>query len=112
MSKKKPNSNGIVYSTDPNYHSGEEPVPEEILTPRQQRLKVRLDSRQRAGKAVTLVEGWIGPGTELEELGRQLKTHCGTGGSVKDGAIIIQGDQRDKVVLWLTGKGFTGTRKI
>lgn len=112
MSKKKPNSSGIVYSTDPNFRPGEEPAPEESLAPRQQRLRVRLDTRQRAGKAVTLVEGWVGPETGLDELGRQLKTHCGTGGSVKDGLIIIQGDQRDKITQWLTGKGFSGTRKI
>ncbi|HXD78954.1 MAG TPA: translation initiation factor [Puia sp.] len=112
MSKKKPNSHGIVYSTDPHFRQEEESVPEERPEPRQQRLKVRLDTRQRAGKAVTFVEGWIGPAADLEEMGRQLKTHCGTGGSVKDGLIIIQGDQRDRVTQWLTGKGFTATRRF
>jgi translation initiation factor 1 len=112
MSKKKPGSNGIVYSTDPDFRPEEELVPEESRTPRQQKLKVRLDTRQRAGKAVTLVEGYAGPAAELEELGRQLKTHCGTGGSVKDGLIIIQGDQREKITAWLISKGFTSTRRI
>ena len=112
MSKKKPGSNGIVYSTDPDFRQEEEPVPQESLGPRQQRLKVRLDTKQRAGKAVTLVEGFIGPDAELEELGRQLKTHCGTGGSVKDGQIIIQGDQREKITVWLVSKGFSSTRRI
>jgi|SRR5580658_8126879 translation initiation factor 1 len=112
MSKKKPTSNGIVYSTDPDFRPEEEPVPQETLENRQQRLKVRLDTKQRAGKAVTLVEGYIGPAGELEELGRRLKTHCGTGGSVKDGLIIIQGDQRDKITAWLISKGFSSTKRI
>jgi translation initiation factor 1 len=112
MSKKKSNNSGIVYSTDPNYRIEEESTPLESLTPKQQKLKVRLDTRQRAGKAVSLVEGFIGPATELDELGRQLKTHCGTGGSVKDGEILVQGDHRDKITQWLIAKGFTATKRI
>jgi len=112
MSKKKSNSNGIVYSTNPDFKIEEESTPEETLTPKQQKLKVRLDTRQRAGKAVTLVEGFIGPADELDNLGRQLKTHCGTGGSVKDGEILVQGDQRDKITQWLIAKGFTATKRI
>jgi len=112
MSKKKANSSGIVYSTNPDFKIEEESTPQESLTPKQQKLKVRLDTRQRAGKAVTLVEGFIGPADELENLGRQLKTHCGTGGSVKDGEILIQGDQRDKITQWLVAKGFTATKRI
>lgn len=112
MSKKKSNSNGIVYSTNPDFKIEEESTPQESLTPKQQKLKVRLDTRQRAGKAVTLVEGFIGPADELENLGRLLKTHCGTGGSVKDGEILVQGDQRDKITQWLVAKGFTATKRI
>ena len=112
MSKKKSSSNGIVYSTDPSFKMEEENNPQETLTPKQQKLKVRLDTRQRAGKAVTLVEGFVGPAEELDGLGRMLKTHCGTGGSVKDGGILIQGDQRDKITQWLIAKGFTSTKRI
>jgi translation initiation factor 1 len=112
MSKKKPDRNGIVYSTDPDFRPEEEPVREESLTPRQQKLKVRLDTRQRAGKAVTLVEGYVGPESGLQELGRQLKAYCGTGGSVKDGGIIIQGDQREKITSWLLKNGYAQTRRI
>ena len=112
MSKKKANSGGIVYSTDPNFRREEEPLPEASPESRQQKLQVRLDTRRRAGKAVTLVEGFIGPAAELAELGRLLKTHCGTGGSVKDGMVIIQGDQRDKITQWLIAKGFTATKRI
>lgn len=112
MSKKKANSSGIVYSTDPDFRREEERIPQETLLPRQQKLKVRLDTRQRAGKAVTLVEGYIGSPDDLEQLGRQLKTHCGTGGSVKDGEIIIQGDQRDKITQWLIAKGYSSAKRI
>jgi translation initiation factor 1 len=112
MSKKKPNSSGIVYSTDPGFRMEEDQAPEETLTPKQQKLKVRLDTKQRAGKAVTLVEGFSGSTEDLQQLGRQLKTHCGTGGSVKDGQIIIQGDQRDKITQWLIAKGFSSTKRI
>lgn len=112
MSKKKSNSNGIVYSTNPDFRKEEENIPQEALSPKQQKLRVRLDTRQRAGKAVTLVEGFAGPTEDLDNLGRQLKTHCGTGGSVKDGEILIQGDQRDKITQWLIAKGFTSTKRI
>lgn len=112
MSKKKSNSNGIVYSTNPDFRMEEEHIPQEKLISKQQKLRVRLDTRQRAGKAVTLVEGFAGPTEELDDLGRQLKTHCGTGGSVKDGEILIQGDQRDKITQWLIAKGFTSTKRI
>ena len=112
MSKKKPNSSGIVYSTDPGFRMEEDQTPEETLAPKHQKLKVRLDTKQRAGKAVTLVEGFSGKTEDLEQLGRQLKTHCGTGGSVKDGEIIIQGDQRDKITQWLIAKGYSSTKRI
>ena len=112
MSKKKPNSSGIVYSTDPAFRPDEEPAPEETLPPRQQKLRVRLDTRQRAGKAVTLVEGFAGSTDDLDRLGRQLKTHCGTGGSVKDGLVIVQGDQRDKITQWLLDKGYSSAKRL
>jgi len=112
MSKKKPDRNGIVYSTDPDFRPEEESIPEESVMPRQQKLRVKLDTRQRAGKAVTLVEGYIGPTPELEELGRRLKAYCGTGGSVKDGLIIIQGDQRVKITEWLQKNGYAQTKRI
>ncbi len=87
MSKKKSASNGIVYSTDPNYSYQEEPRQEEpTLPPADQRLRVKLDTKQRAGKTVTVVEGFTGMDADLEKLGKELKTKCGTGGSVKDGS--------------------------
>ncbi|GEP95351.1 translation initiation factor [Chitinophaga cymbidii] len=108
MSKKKhSSSNGIVYSTDPNFsYPEEERQDQDTLPPAQQQLKVKLDTKQRAGKTVTVVDGFIGKDEDLEKLGKELKTKCGTGGSVKDGLILIQGDYREKVVKWLGDWGY------
>lgn len=114
MSKKKPSDkNGLVYSTDPGFRfEPEEQEATETVAPDKQLLRVRLDTKQRAGKAVTLVTGFEGLENDLEALGRQLKNFCGTGGSVKDGEAIIQGDQRDKVLQWLLKNGYNKTKKI
>ena len=111
--KNKPDTRGFVFSTDPSFRFEEEPaLPQETLAPSQQKLRVRLDTKQRAGKAVTLVTGFIGKEEDLEDLGKKLKNFCGTGGSVKEGEAMIQGDQRDKVVPWLLKNGFVNTKKI
>jgi|SRR6478752_6835228 len=113
MSKKnKPDSRGFVFSTDPNFKFEEEHHFSETLLPAQQKLKVRLDTKHRAGKAVTLVEGFKGKEEDLEDLGKKLKSFCGTGGSAKDGEIIIQGDQREKVILWFGKNGYKNVKKI
>ena len=102
MVKKRKLPGGMVYSTDPNVKIGARPKPEaQTLPPDQQNLRVRLETKQRAGKAVTLVTGFVGSAAGLETLGKKLKGHCGTGGSAKDGEILIQGDQREKVLQWL-----------
>lgn len=113
MSKKKNVSGGIIFSTDPDFkfESGEQPL-DQTKSPDQQKLKVRLDTKQRAGKAVTLVEGFAGTTEDLDELGKKLKTFCGTGGSVKEGLAIIQGDQREKVLQWLLKNGFKNSRRV
>lgn len=98
---------GMVYSTDPNYQyvTDEQPEPE-TLAPARQALRVWRDSKQRGGKVVTLVRGFVGTEDDLRELGRLLKTKCGVGGSVKDGEIIVQGDHRDRIVEILTKAGY------
>ena len=107
MSKKnKPDTRGFVYSTDPDFSFEEEQSNAETLPPAQQKLKVRLDTRHRAGKAVTLIDGFAGKEDDLQELGKKLKSFCGTGGSAKGGEIIVQGDQREKVLLWLVKNGY------
>jgi translation initiation factor 1 len=113
MSKKnKPDNRGFVYSTDPDFAFKKENENAETIAPGLQKLRVRLDTRHRAGKAVTLIVGFAGKNEDLEELGKKLKNFCGTGGSDKDGEIIIQGDQRDKVMQWLIKNGYTNTKKI
>ena len=105
MSKKR--SGGIVYSTNPDYSFGNDaPEEQDTLPPAQQQLKVKLDTKQRAGKTVTVVEGFIGKNDDLEKLGKDLKTKCGTGGSAKDGLVLIQGDYKEKVIKWLQDWGY------
>lgn len=113
MSKKnKPDTRGFVYSTDPDFRFEEDQLSDETLPPAQQKLKVRLDTKHRAGKAVTLVEGFVGKEEDIQDLGKKLKSFCGTGGSAKDGEIIVQGDQRDKVMQWLEKNGFKNVKKL
>lgn len=108
MSKKRNNSGGIIYSTDPNFTPANDDDQEEVntLPPAQQQLRVKLDTKQRAGKVVTLVDGFVGKEEDLEKLGKDLKTKCGTGGSAKDGQILIQGDYKEKVIKWLQDWGY------
>ena len=110
--KHKPDSRGFVYSTDPAFSFQPEEKSRETLSPAQQRLRVRLDTQHRAGKAVTLIVGFAGNHNDLEDLGKKLKNFCGTGGSVKDSEIIIQGDHRDKVLQWLIKQGYSNSKKM
>ena len=109
--KKKPDTRGFVYSTDPGFKFEEEQNNETTLSPDQQKLRIRLETKHRGGKTVTLVHGFIGTNDDLETLGKQLKSYCGTGGSAKDGEIIVQGDQREKVLQWLLKNGYKQTKK-
>ena len=104
MSKK--NRSGIIYSTNPDFEYSDSSQDEaETLAPAQQDLRVWLD-RKGGGKVITVVKGFIGTSVDLEALGKQVKVLCGSGGSVKEGEILIQGDHREKVITWLTGKGY------
>lgn len=104
MSKK--NRTGIIYSTNPDFAYQSDQQPEaETLPPAQQNLKIWL-VKLGGNKVVTAIRGFIGTADELAELGKQLKAACGSGGSSKDDEILIQGDHRDKVLAWLTGKGY------
>ena len=102
---------GVVYSTNPDFKYETAPEPEqETLSPSRQRLIVRIDRRQRAGKQVTLVEGFVGTVADLAALAKTLKTKCGVGGTAKDGEITIQGDLRDKVTALLQSMGYNAKR--
>ncbi len=72
---------------------------------------VSLETSGRNGKGVTIVTGIVMAETALEDLGKSLRQSCGTGGTVKDGVIEIQGDHRDKVQQALAKKGIQA-RKI
>jgi len=104
--KNKPDVKGFVYSTDPNFKFEQESNSAETLPPALQKLRIQLNTRYRAGKAVTVVTGFIGNENDMEELGKKLKTYCGTGGSAKDGEIIVQGDQRNKVLQYFQQNGY------
>lgn len=97
----------LVYSTDRTRDLTPEPEPEEPTpAPQQQRLTVRKDTSGRKGKAVTLVEGFRGASRDLDDLAVQLRRYCGAGGSVKDGAALVQGDVRQKAAGWLMARGY------
>ena len=98
---------GVVYSTDPNFSfQHNDPAEAATLPPQQQQLRVQLDKKQRGGKQVTLVTGFVGRDEDLQALGKLLKTKCGVGGSAKDGEIVVQGDFRAKVLETLLKAGY------
>lgn len=111
MAKKKKQSNkdGIVYSTNPDFSLEPDEQPVETPLPGEQRLKVGRESKGRGGKVVTLVRGFEGAEDDLKDLGKLVKSRCGTGGSVKDGEIVIQGDRRQDVADVLRKEGYKVT---
>lgn len=103
---------GTVYSTNPEftYNQGED-EDQETLPKNEQILYISLDKKNRKGKAVSLVEGFIGKEVDLKDLGKLLKSKCGVGGSVKEGEILIQGDFREKIVKLLESEGYKVKKK-
>jgi translation initiation factor 1 len=103
---------GLVYSTDPNARLHDDTPDDAPTLPNgQQKLRVWLETKHRGGKAVSIVQGFVGSTADLEALGKSLKNACGTGGTVKDGEVLIQGDHREKIVQWLLKNGYTQTKK-
>lgn len=116
---KKPKENdwkdrlNVVYSTNPDFkYELDDEEEQTTLQPSQQRLHVQLDRKNRGGKVVTLVTGFIGTEDDLKELGKFLKSKCGVGGSAKDGEIIVQGDFKQKVLELLKKEGYTQTKTV
>ena len=116
---KKPKENdwkdrlNVVYSTNPDIkYEQDEEAEQTTLQPSQQRLRVQLDRKNRGGKVVTLVTGFIGTEDDLKELGKFLNSKCGVGGSSKDGEIIVQGDFKQKVLELLKKEGYTQTKTV
>ena len=103
----------IVYSTSPDFRYSEETTLEEETRPNEkQQLRISLDKRNRKGKAVTLITGFVGSDNDLQELGKLLKTKCGVGGSAKESEIIVQGDHRQKVLEILQKEGYEKSKII
>ncbi|MFM6935267.1 MAG: translation initiation factor [Flavobacteriales bacterium] len=112
MSKKDKSRINVVYSTNPNFQfQHEEEEEQDTLANNQQRLYVSIDRKQRAGKEVTLIEGFVGTENDLKELGKLLKSKCGVGGTVKDNEILIQGNFKDKIFDLLVKEGYSQTKK-
>lgn len=105
MKKRKQDNSGFVYSTNPDFRPEEEPGEEQSTAPNQQNLRIFLD-RLGGNKLVTRVSGFLGDEQSLTDLGKKLKQQCGTGGSVKDGEILLQGDKRDQVLSLLVKAGY------
>lgn len=102
---------GVVYSTDPDFsYAKDETAEAETLDPSRQKLVVTIDRRNRGGKQVTLVSGFVGTQEDLAALGKTLKVKCGVGGNAKDGEITVQGDFRDKVTALLKELGYGARR--
>ncbi len=113
MSKKHTaRPDGLYYSTDKNYFENYEPITssQATLAAQEQKLKVSLDTKQRAGKVLTVVSGFVGTAQDLEDLGKKLKVKCGCGGSVKEGLIFVQGDCKQKIIQFLMDWGYAKTK--
>ncbi|MSQ79920.1 MAG: translation initiation factor [Flavobacteriaceae bacterium] len=105
MTKNK-NLLGVVYSTNPDFGYEAEPDSNATtLQPAKQNLKLLLEKRN-GSKLVTVVKGFVGTEDDLEKLAKQLKNHCGSGGTAKDGEAVIQGDHSAKIFNWLTNLGY------
>ncbi|MFV8225806.1 translation initiation factor [Christiangramia aquimixticola] len=115
MAKKKlglEDLGGFVFSTNDDFdesaYSNDEN--QEELSPKDQSLEAHFSNKGRGGKTVTIIKGFRGPDDELIRLGKMLKKKCGVGGSTKDGEIIIQGDDREKIMSILKKEGYNVKR--
>ena len=108
--KKKLN---VVYSTNPDFEYEKEETPqEETIAKDKQQLRIKLDTKRRRGKAVTLITGFVLQDNDLNDLGKLLRVKCGADGSAEDGEIIVQGDMRNRVLEILKKEGYKKTRVI
>jgi translation initiation factor 1 len=110
MSKKK--RVNVVYSTNQDYNYDYDDQEVESIDNDKQELKVMIDRKQRKGKSVTLVTGFIGNDDDLKDLAKSLKSKCGVGGTVKNGEILIQGEFKEKIYDILINAGYKQTKKV
>lgn len=101
----------IVYSTNPDFRYETEEAEEAATLPKEEQpLRVGVEKKNRSGKTVTVIKGFTGREEDLNALCRLLKTKCGTGGSAKEGEILIQGDVKEKVTALLKQEGYLRTK--
>ncbi|MCH4823132.1 translation initiation factor [Gramella lutea] len=115
MAKKKlglEDLGGFVFSTNDDFDESQysESDSREELEPKDQQLEAHFSNKGRGGKTVTIIKGFQGPEDELVSMGKMLKKKCGVGGSTKDGEIIIQGDDREKIMKILKKEGYNVKR--
>lgn len=105
--KKSKERINVVYSTNNDFsYESEEETEQDTLPANEQVLRVYIEKKGRGGKTASVLKGFIGTDDDRNDLAKMIKANCGVGGSVKDGEIIIQGDQRDKIVKLLTAKNY------
>jgi translation initiation factor 1 len=104
--KTKKDLGGMIYSTNSDFEFDNEAEEAETLPPQQQKLMIRLETKQRGGKKATLIKGFVGKADDKDALAKKIKNHCGTGGSITEGEILIQGDQVQKVKGYLQSLGY------
>ena len=102
----------VVYSTNPDFNYDMDDDQEQVTLDKSKQLRVSLDRKNRGGKVVTLITGFVGTENDQKELGKMLKSKCGVGGSAKDGEIIVQGDFKQKVIDLLIKEGYTKTKGV
>lgn len=105
MGKSKKNRIDVVYSTNPNFEFAENTDEAQCIPFNEQKLYVLIDRKNRGGKSVTLIEGFIGSYQEANDLAKKIKQLCGVGGGYKNGEIYIQGNHREKIVIYLQKRG-------
>jgi translation initiation factor 1 len=109
--KNKDDKNRVVFSTNRDFNpDSDEKEQPDTLPAAQQTLYIALE-RLKGGKVATVISNFTGSESDLESLGKQLKTKCGVGGTVKDGVILLQGEHRDKVMGFLAAMGYKTKRK-
>ena len=97
--------NKIVYSTDPNYSINDDSEVVEKREPNEQNLRIWYEKRP-GNKVVSVVRGYTGSAEDMTAIAKTIKKKCGVGGSVKNGEIIIQTKEREKILNILTKLGF------
>lgn len=111
MGKKGKNKRlGVVYSTNDDYEYQNDDFEEDTLAIENQELSVHIEKKGRGGKTVVIIKGFVGTHDDLSDLGKLIKKKVGTGGSAKDGEIVIQGDCRPKVLDILAKEGYSTKR--